>query len=160
MVKLKNLQLSGSRLCPEMTKGFLQVGQLFGWELTRGTRTFTGLVIVGEKSIPQGFQTMIDCTLDTPVGPQVPMETAGEIVRKVVSEFQQRGTVALNPPGQKPPMGKVQVTFKVDSPSCGHKGPIQGAQDPATGEWTGKCVQCGAPAKVEMVLPNPPFGAN
>ena len=86
--------------------------------------------------------------------------SAGEIVRTVVSEFQQRGIVALNPPGQKPPMGKVQATFKVDPPSGGHKAPIQGAQDPATREWTGKCVQRGALAKVEMVLPSPPYGAN
>jgi hypothetical protein len=38
----------------------------------------------------------------------------------------------------------------VHPPTCGHKGPIQGTMNVKTGEWTGKCAQCGAPAKIEM----------
>jgi len=98
MVKFTFLPLTDSRLRPAMTGSFLKVGQLISWELTRGNRTFTGLLIVGEKAIPQGIQTMADCTLDPPEAPQIPLETAREIVQTVLSEFQQRGIVALNPP--------------------------------------------------------------
>ena len=153
MVKFTSLTLSDPRLRPEMTKSFLQVGQLIGWELARGIRTFSGLLIVGEKATPQGFQTMADCTLDTPAGQQIPLETAGEIVQTVLGEFQQRGIIALNPPGVAAPAGKIKANVKVHPPSCGHKGPIQGVMNRTTGEWTGKCAQCGAPAKIEMELP-------
>jgi hypothetical protein len=47
-------------------------------------------------------------------------------------------------------MPKVKGNFHVDQPTCGHKGPIQAASNPATGQWEGKCVQCGAPAKVRL----------
>jgi hypothetical protein len=41
--------------------------------------------------------------------------------------------------------------------SPGFAGPIQGQMNVKTGEWTGKCGQCDAPAKIEMIL-DPPTG--
>lgn len=45
--------------------------------------------------------------------------------------------------------------LKVDAPSCGHNAGIQAAMNPKTGEWIGKCPQCGASAKVEMQIETP-----
>ena len=53
-------------------------------------------------------------------------------------------------------MPKIKGNIKVHPPSCGHKGPIQGFMNVRTGEWTGKCAQCGAPAKIEMEITSPP----
>lgn len=52
-------------------------------------------------------------------------------------------------------MPKVQGNLKVHPPTCGHKGPITGTLDKNTGEWSGKCAQCGAPAKIEMEITGP-----
>lgn len=43
----------------------------------------------------------------------------------------------------------------VGEPTCGHKAGINAMMNPATGEWFGKCPQCGAPAKVEMQIEGP-----
>jgi hypothetical protein len=93
------LPLTDPRLQPEMTKTFIKVGQLVGWELPQHSQTYTGLLVVGEKTVPQGFQTMADCTLDIPATP-VPMEKVGRIVQTVLREFQQRGQMNITTPAQ------------------------------------------------------------
>ena len=45
--------------------------------------------------------------------------------------------------------------LKVDAPSCGHNAGIQALMNPRTGEWIGRCAECGAPAKVEMQIETP-----
>jgi len=44
---------------------------------------------------------------------------------------------------------------KVGAPTCGHNAGIQATMNPKSGEWIGKCAQCGAPAKVEMQIETP-----
>jgi hypothetical protein len=157
MVKFTYLDIPNPRLKPEMTKSFLRVGQLIGWELQRGNRTFSGLLIIGEKAIPGGFQTMADCNLDTSVGPQVPLETAKEIIQTVLAEYQKNSaTVLVNPPPGKMPAhgtGKITGQIKVDPPVCGHKGGINVGTDLGTGKLVGKCALCGASANVELSFP-------
>lgn len=97
-VTFKSLPLDDPRYKSEMGKSFLRVGQLVGWELPRKTETYTGLIVVGEKAIPQGFQSMADFTLDVPITP-IPMESAQQIAQTVMREFQQRGTVQITTPG-------------------------------------------------------------
>jgi len=52
-------------------------------------------------------------------------------------------------------MPKIQGNLKVHPPACGHKGPITSTFDEKAGEWSGKCVQCGAPAKIEVEITSP-----
>jgi hypothetical protein len=52
-------------------------------------------------------------------------------------------------------MPKIKANVTVHPPACGHKGPITGTFNAKTGEWSGKCAQCGAPAKIEMNVPGP-----
>jgi hypothetical protein len=98
-VNFKFLDLSNPRLKPEVTRSFLNVGQLVGWELPEAKQTYTGLLIVGEKTIPEGFQTMVDCTMDNPPSP-VPLEKAGKVVQTVLKQYQERGVVSFQIPGQ------------------------------------------------------------
>jgi hypothetical protein len=51
-------------------------------------------------------------------------------------------------------MPKLKGNLKVHPPSCGHTGPIKGVLN-SKGEWTGRCAQCGAPAKIEMEITSP-----
>ena len=82
-VSFKFLPLDDPRYKPEMGKSFLRVGQLVVWELPRKTETYTGLIVVGEKAVPQGFQSMVDFTLDVPMIP-IPMERAQQIAQTVL----------------------------------------------------------------------------
>jgi hypothetical protein len=101
MVNFSFIQLPDPRLTPDIKSKFLSVGQLIKWELTDSSGIYTGLVIVGEKSIPQGFQTMADITFD--IGDkEIPVTKFQEISRIVLTEFQQRGVVTL----KKPPSTK------------------------------------------------------
>jgi hypothetical protein len=52
-------------------------------------------------------------------------------------------------------MATSKHNLKVDAPTCGHNAGIQAAMNPNTGEWLGRCPQCGAPAKVEMQIETP-----
>ncbi len=52
-------------------------------------------------------------------------------------------------------MSKVKGNFTVHEPSCGHKAGITAAINKLTGEVKGSCAQCGAPAKVEMLIETP-----
>jgi len=56
------------------------------------------LVIIGEKSIPEGFQTMADITFD--VGEKgIPITKVQEISNIVQTELKQRMIVKLQKPG-------------------------------------------------------------
>lgn len=98
-VSFKFLSLDDPRYKREMGNSFLKVGQLVGWELPSKAETYTGLIVVGEKAVPQGFQSMADFTLDIPATP-IPMERAQQIAQTVMREFQQRGTIQLTTPGK------------------------------------------------------------
>jgi hypothetical protein len=52
-------------------------------------------------------------------------------------------------------MPKIKGNVKVHPPTCGHQGPITGEFNIKTGQWVGKCAQCGAAAKIEMELEAP-----
>lgn len=91
------LPLTDSRLHPEMRESFIKVGQLVGWELPQHNETYTGLLVIGEKTVTQGFQTMAECTLDTAATP-ITIEKAKQITQIVLREFQQRGQMNFTSP--------------------------------------------------------------
>ncbi len=79
-----------------MAATFLKVGQLIEWKLTDASGTYSGLIVVGEKKIPAGFQTMADLVLD--IGEkEIPMAKAQQLTQTVLTEFQQRGVVVTKP---------------------------------------------------------------
>jgi hypothetical protein len=63
-------------------------------ELTDSSGSYTGLFVVGEKAIPQGFQTMAEFILDTPAK-RIPTAKLEEISQIVQSEFVKRGVAQL-----------------------------------------------------------------
>jgi hypothetical protein len=65
---------------------FLSIGQLIKWELTDASGAYSGLMIVGEKAIPDGFQTMANMTIDVGAKPLLP-EKLQELSRVVNAEF-------------------------------------------------------------------------
>jgi hypothetical protein len=94
VVTFKKVPLTDLRLTAEKKKSFLQVGQLFQWDYSDASGKYSGLVIVGEKSIPQGFQTMSDLTVETaPEG--TPMTQVEAVLRNVAAQLQQQSAVAL-----------------------------------------------------------------
>lgn len=90
MVKFTSIPLSDARLTPELKAQFLNVRQLVNWESTDSSGTYSGLVIVGEKPHPYGFQSAADFTVDVPPGDGIPIPKVQEISRKVQIEFFKR----------------------------------------------------------------------
>jgi hypothetical protein len=97
MVKFSFIPVTDPRLAPEMKAKFLQVGQLVSWEYTDTSGTYTGLIVIGEKSIPQGFQSMADITMDIPAK-EVPMAKVQEVSQIVQQEFVSRTIVGIKKP--------------------------------------------------------------
>ncbi len=90
MVKFTSIPLSDPRLTPELKAQFLNVRQLVNWESTDSSGTYSGLVIVGEKPHPHGFQSTADFTVDVPPGDGIPIAKVQEISRTVQTEFFKR----------------------------------------------------------------------
>jgi hypothetical protein len=57
MVDFTFVPLSDPTLTPELKARFLKVDQLVNWKSTDSSGAYSGLVIVGEKTRPQGFQS-------------------------------------------------------------------------------------------------------
>jgi hypothetical protein len=93
MVEFKFVSLPDPRVTPELKGRFLNVGQLVEWKLTDSSGTYTGLVVIGEKKIPQGFQSMADFTLDIPASGEIPIAKAQELSALVLNEFAKRAVV-------------------------------------------------------------------
>jgi hypothetical protein len=73
----------------------LTIGQFIKWELTDGSGAYSGLMIVGEKQAPQGFQTFANMTID--VGEkEIPAAKVQELFRVVNAEFMQRAVISLD----------------------------------------------------------------
>lgn len=53
------------------------------------------------------------------------------------------------------PLDKLKMRLKVTTLPCGHSEGVLAKMNPETGAWTGKCVQCGAPAGVEVNIETP-----
>lgn len=99
MVNFTFLPMDETKIAAAHKAQFIKVGQLIKWELADPSGSYSGLVIVGEKPIPNGFQTMADVTID--VGDKgIPMAKVQELSRIVQTEFVQRGVISLQKPGQ------------------------------------------------------------
>jgi hypothetical protein len=96
-VKFGFIPLTDPRLTPEMKAKFLQVGQLASWELRDSSGTYTGLIVIGEKAVPQGFQSMADITMDIPAK-KPPMAKVQEISQIVQRAFVARTIVGIKEP--------------------------------------------------------------
>lgn len=55
---------SDERLAAAHRAEFLTIGQLIKWEPTDASGAYSGLMIVGEKATPQGFQSVSNMTID------------------------------------------------------------------------------------------------
>jgi hypothetical protein len=93
MVEFKFVPLLDPRVTPELKARFLNLGQLVEWKLIDASGTYTGLVVIGEKQIPQGFQSMADFTLDITPNVQIPAAKAQELSRLVLNEFAKRAVI-------------------------------------------------------------------
>jgi hypothetical protein len=94
MVNFKLASPSDPRLTADIRSRFLRVGQLVAWDLTDSSgQIYTGLVIVGEKPHPQGFQSVADITVDIPEGDGIPIDKIQELSRIVQTELVQRTVV-------------------------------------------------------------------
>src|ERR1700739_4786201 len=98
MVNFKCVPLPDPRVTPEIKAKFLNFGQLIEWDLTDSSGTYSGLIFMGEKKIPEGFQTMMDVVMNKRDG--TPTPKAHEVIQTVVREVQKRGVVSLKKPGQ------------------------------------------------------------
>jgi hypothetical protein len=99
MVKFTFLPVSDSRLSAAQKAQFLNVGQLIQWEVNDTSGTYTGLLVIGEKGIPQGFQTFADVTIDIGDRKELPMAKVQELSQIVQTEFKQRAIINLKKPG-------------------------------------------------------------
>lgn len=52
-------------------------------------------------------------------------------------------------------MDKLKLQIKVTTLPCGHSEGVMAKMNPETGAWTGKCVQCGSPAGIEVHIETP-----
>jgi hypothetical protein len=95
MVNFKIAKLPDPRVTPEVTAKFINFGQLIEWVYTeKSGTTYRGLIFVGEKPHPQGFQTMADFLIETE-GQEIPLQKAGEVSQIVMSEFRRQGLMTL-----------------------------------------------------------------
>jgi hypothetical protein len=94
MVNFMFIPLTDPKLTPELKARFVNVGQLIKWELTDPSGVYTGLVVVGEKPHPQGFQSTTEITFDIPEE-ETSAAKIQQITRLVQAEFVQRGVVGI-----------------------------------------------------------------
>jgi hypothetical protein len=96
MVNFTFIPLTDPRLTPQLKSQFLNIGQLVNWELTDASGTYKGLIVVGEKPHPQGFQSIADITIDLPAdGKGIPVTKVKELSQIVQTEFVQRAVINL-----------------------------------------------------------------
>jgi hypothetical protein len=100
MVDFKPVPLTDPRLTKELRNKFLNVGQLVEWKVTEGSETYTGLVIVGEKPHPQGFQSMADFTIDLGNRNEIAITKVQALTQEVMGEFKRRAVIGTKKPGQ------------------------------------------------------------
>lgn len=94
MVNFAFVPLSDPRLTPELKARFLKVDQLVKWESTDSSGAYSGLVIVGEKTRPQGFQSTAEFTVDIR-DKGIPIAKVQEISQIVQNEFVRRAVVNI-----------------------------------------------------------------
>jgi hypothetical protein len=99
MVNFKFVPLPDPRVTPEIKARFLTFGQLIEWELTDSSGMYTGLIFIGEKKIPAGFQTMMDIVMNRGVG-KLSTAKGREIIQTVIGEVQQRGVMLNTTPAK------------------------------------------------------------
>ena len=90
MVRFTSLPLTDPRLTHGRKKPFQDVSKLFGWEMTENNLSYTGLLVIGKKAAPEGFEMLLECYIDTPTGKQPPLERSGGIVRTVTEEYREQ----------------------------------------------------------------------
>lgn len=95
MVRFTSLPLTDPRLTHERKKPFHDVSLVVGWELSKNNRIYTGLLVIGQKAPPEGFETHLECYIDTPTGKQPPLKTSGKIVRTVIGEYRRQKPVLI-----------------------------------------------------------------
>jgi hypothetical protein len=99
MVNFAFVALTDPRLTPQLRGQFLRVGQLVEWTLTDSSGCYSGLVVIGEKPHPQGFQSGAEITIDIPAGPGIPIAKVQEISRAVQAAFVERAVIHTAEPG-------------------------------------------------------------
>jgi hypothetical protein len=92
MVKFTFIPFTDGRLTPDLKAKFLRVGQLVNWEYSDASGTYTGLVVIGEKQIPGGFQSFADVTIDLG-SREIPIEKIREVSAIVNGEFQKQAVI-------------------------------------------------------------------
>ncbi len=99
MVNFKFVPLPDPRVTLEIRAKFLNFGQLIEWDLTDPSGSYGGLIFVGEKKVPQGFQTMMDVVMNKGAA-KIPTAKAQEVIQTVVREVQQRGIMLNTKPAK------------------------------------------------------------
>ena len=94
MVNFVFIPLTDPKLTPELKARFLNVNQLIKWEVTDSYGVYTGLIVVGEKPHPQGFQSTTEITFDFPEE-ETSAAKMQQISRLVHAEFVQRGVAGI-----------------------------------------------------------------
>jgi hypothetical protein len=94
MVNFVFIPLTDPKLTPELKARFLNVNQLIKWELSDSYGVYTGLIVVGEKPYPQGFQSTTEITFDIPEE-ETSAAKMQQISRLVHAEFVQRGVAGI-----------------------------------------------------------------
>jgi len=95
MVNFTFIPVTDPRLTPELRARFVFVDQLVQWELTDSSGTYTGLVVVGEQSHPQGFQARAEFTIDIPQK-GVSNSKIQEVPQTVENEFVKNAITIVN----------------------------------------------------------------
>jgi hypothetical protein len=86
MVQFKFIPMDESKVKPELKEQLLTIGRLVRWDYTDDQGTYTGLVVIGEKAIPRGFQTVAKVSLDAATK-ALPTRKVQELSRLVGNEF-------------------------------------------------------------------------
>jgi hypothetical protein len=94
MVNFTFVLLPDPRITPEIKARFLNVAQLIEWDFTDSSGTYTGFFVNGEKTIPQGFQSMAEFIIDMPPA-GIPNAKLQEVSQIVQSEFVKKAVVLL-----------------------------------------------------------------
>jgi len=89
MVNFSFIPLDESKVRPELKEGFLTIGHLVKWDYTDDHGTYTGLIVVGEKATPKGFETAAKITIDAATK-SLPTRKIQEMSRVVANEFAAR----------------------------------------------------------------------
>ena len=86
MVQFHEIPMNEAKMEPELKKGLLTIGQLVKWDYTDDQGTYTGLIVIGEKPVPQGSQTTANVTIDAATK-SLPVRKIQELHRLIANEF-------------------------------------------------------------------------